>query len=221
MGTLFKDTIQRLERERIIALITVEDKDKALGTARSLLEGGIKAVEIAFRTKGGKTSLDAISSCIASCVKAFPRMIVGAGTVVNSSLAKQAAEAGAAFIVSPGFNPDTVRWCIEHDVPIIPGVNSPTQIESAIGMSLDVLKFFPAELTGGVKWLKAMSGPFPEVRFVATGGINEGNAADYLHSPNCAAICGSYIAPQKAIAQEDWKGISCNARRALLAKGHH
>lgn len=212
---LFKETIEKLNGARIIPLVAVEDKDKALGTVSALAEGGIKAVEIAFRTTGGKSSLDAIARCIEECAKAFPQIAVGAGTVINAPLAKQAAEAGASFIVSPGFNHSTVAWCIEHGEPIIPGVNSPTQIECALGAGLEVLKFFPAELTGGVKWLKAMSGPFPQVSFVATGGINENNVLDYLNCPNCAAICGSYIATKQSIAAGDYPAITANARCAL------
>lgn len=212
---MFKDIIDKLSLARIIPVAAVEDASKAVSAVGALMAGGITAVEIVFRTTGGQASLAAIARCIEACSKSFPQMTVGAGTVTNAGLAAMAADAGAAFIVSPGYNPSTVNWCIEHAVPIIPGVCTPSQIEVALDAGLDTLKFFPAELTGGVKWLKAMAGPFPAVRFVATGGISENNAASYLAAPNCAAVCSSAIAARDAIAQGDWPLITANAQRAM------
>lgn len=219
---------------RIIPLAAVEDEDRAIALCKALSSGGILAVEIAFRPQGaaspplpsaectGKTAFvgdacartDAIARCIARCVKECKDMLVGAGTVTNPQLAELAASSGAAFIVTPGFNSATVQWCIAHNVPVIPGVCTPSDIEAGLGYGLNTLKFFPAEITGGIGWMKAMSGPFPAVRFVATGGINAANAGRYLAERNCAAVCGSWIAPAAAIASCSWQAITNNAAAA-------
>lgn len=207
--------MEKLTYARIIPLIAAEDKDTVLYTVNALAAGGITAVEIAFRTKGGEEALNNIASCINACIKTFPDILVGAGTVTNADLAKKAIDSGASFIVAPGFNHNTVNYCLKNGTAIIPGVSNPSLIETALEIGLDTLKFFPAEITGGVKWLKAMSGPFPNVRFVATGGINMSNAAIYLAASNCAAVCGSWIASCDAIEKKDWLGITDNARTSL------
>lgn len=222
---MFNDIMQNLSRSRVIPLIAMQDEEAAVRVVGALAAGGITAVEIAFRPSREDSASDVladnvttrIARCIDSCVKAFPDVMIGAGTVTNAKLAKKAIDSGASFIVSPGFNPSTISYCIKENIAVIPGVSNPSQIEAALEMGLNTLKFFPAELMGGVKWLKAMAGPFPSVCFVATGGINESNAPAYLASPNCIAICGSYIAASAAIKAGDWKRITDNARNALAA----
>lgn len=220
---MFEEMMERLSYERVIPLAAVEDEVKAVLLCKALVRGGIKCVEIAFRTSpscalDSSLSCDTvrrIASCIASCKKSCPDVLVGAGTVTSPYLAKLAFDAGASFIVSPGFNIETVKWCIAHNLPILPGVCTPSEIEAALSFALNTLKFFPAEVMGGVGWLKAMSGPFSQVRFVATGGVNASNAASYLAASNCIAICTSSIAAKSAIEKDDWAAIENNASSIL------
>ena len=145
---------------------------------------------------------------------------MGAGTVINAGLAERAVAAGARFVVSPGFNPSTVDWCLARGVPVCPGINSPSQVEWALEKGLDFLKFFPAEVSGGTAMLKALSGPFPTVRFMATGGINASNVASYFACPTLAAVGGSWMAPAKLVAAADWPRITALCREALEAVGN-
>ena len=143
-----------------------------------------------------------IAECIKAVRTAHPAMLIGAGTVINPRLAELAQKAGADFIVAPGFNEQTVDWCISRDVPIIPGVNSPTLVEAALAKNLTVLKFFPADISGGTKMLKSLAGPFPQVKFIPTGGINETNTAEYLACPNVLAVGGSWMVKENLLKKE-------------------
>lgn len=193
----------------IVPVVKIDDADKAEGLAKAMIEGGLPCAEVTFRT-------DAAEEAIKRITKAFPEMLVGAGTVINPELAEKAVNAGAKFIVSPGFNPETVKWCIERGIPVTPGVQTPSEIEKALSMGLKVLKFFPAESSGGVKMLKDLSGPFPQVKFMTTGGINQDNLADYAKAPNVLAIGGSWMVKADLIEAENWAEITRLCKEAVI-----
>ena len=145
----------------------------------------------------------------------YPEMLISAGTVINPQLAEKAINAGAKFIVSPGFNLETVNWCLDRNVPVIPGVATPSEIEKALALGLTVLKFFPAESSGGVKMLKDLNGPFPLVKFIVTGGIKIDNLIEYAKEANVLAIGGSWMVKADLIAS-----LSLNIKAfGLLSKG--
>jgi 2-dehydro-3-deoxyphosphogluconate aldolase/(4S)-4-hydroxy-2-oxoglutarate aldolase len=173
--------IERIETWKIIPVVAIHRAHDAEPLVEALAAGGLPVAEITLRTDAG---LEAIAK-----LSGRADFVVGAGTVHSVDQAKQVADAGAKFVVSPGFNPKTVQWCLDHSMPIYPGVSSPTDLETAMGFGLEVVKFFPAELIGGVKMLKALQGPFGDLRFIPTGGINSTNLSDYLSLP-CVVACG-------------------------------
>lgn len=214
---MFEDFNKKIENARIIPVVKVDVVEDALSIARALIDGGINAMEITFRTTEGEAGYKKISDCIKAVCDKMPQMLVGAGTVINADLAEKAVNAGALFIVSPGFNPETVDYCISRNVPVYPGVNSPSQIEMALSKNLNVLKFFPAEECGGLKMLKALSGPFPTVKFMATGGINAKNAGKYLASSNIAAVGGSWMVKADLIKAKNWTEITRLSKLAMAS----
>lgn len=212
---MFEEITKKINDAKIIPVVKLESLDDALHSAEALLKGGIKNIEITFRTLHGSEGFSKISECISCVCKEFPQMLVAAGTVINPDLAKKAKDAGAQFLFSPGFNPATVDWCVENSMPIFPGVNSPSQIEQALQKNLSVLKFFPAEISGGTKMLKALSGPFPQVSFIPTGGINEENKNLYLSCKNVIALCGSWMISEDLIREKNWNKITEISRQAI------
>ncbi len=177
----------------LVPVVAIDDARDAVKLGEALIAGGLPCAEITFRTAAAE---DAIRNMAA----AFPDMLVGAGTVISVPQAEQAVNAGAKYIVSPGFDAGVVDWCLAHDVPITPGVMTPTEITMALAKGLEVLKFFPAEAGGGIPMLKAIGGPFVGVKFIPTGGISAGNLADYLRLPMVHACGGSWIVSKKLIA---------------------
>ncbi|ULQ60250.1 bifunctional 4-hydroxy-2-oxoglutarate aldolase/2-dehydro-3-deoxy-phosphogluconate aldolase [Brucepastera parasyntrophica] len=202
--------LQELGTTGLIPVIKIEDASKAAGLARALHEGGLNCAEITFRTEAAAEAIQRIR-------KEAPSMIVGAGTVISIDQARQAAEAGAQFVVSPGFSASVVDWCIERNMPVIPGVNNPSHIQEALEKGLTVLKFFPAEASGGIAMLQAFAGPFPQVSFIPTGGISPENIGAYLRLPNVHSAGGSWMAGTDLIASEDWEKITGLSREAALA----
>ena len=202
--------ISVLAETGLVPVIKIEDASKAVPLAHALLSGGIPCAEITFRT-------DAAAAAIGKIASSVPGMTVGAGTVINAKLAREAVDAGAQFIVSPGFNPSVVDWCLERGVPVIPGINDPTGIEAALERGLGVLKFFPAEVSGGTAMLDALAGPFPGVSFVPTGGIDASNLADYARRPNVLAVGGTWMVKSELIEKGDWDGISALSGQAAMA----
>ncbi len=179
------DVFRRLSKEKIVPVIKLKTPDSAVPLARALTAGGINVAEVTFRT-------DAAAESIKRIRKEYPEMLVGAGTVLTLENAKKAEDAGALFIVAPGFNPRIVEFCQGRNIPVVPGVNSPTQVELAMEMGLEVLKFFPAEISGGISMLKTLASVY-NVRFMPTGGLNENNFLDYLKLPNVLACGGSWM----------------------------
>ena len=185
----------------VVPVIAIDRADDAVPLARALLAGGIGCAEITFRTA-------AAAEAIRRLTGEAREMLAGAGTVLTVQQAEQAALAGAQYIVSPGFDAAVVDWCQEHHVPVLPGVATPTEINMALARGVKILKFFPAEEFGGVRMLKALYGPYPEVRFIPTGGIRAHNLAEYLALPNVAACGGSWMATSRMIAEGQFEEIA-------------
>lgn len=201
------DVTTRIRAIRIVPVITIEDPEDAVPLARALVDGGLPCAEITFRTPRALESLKRITAEV-------PELFAGAGTVLSPALASAARSAGAQFIVAPGFNPRVVDYCLEQDLPIYPGIATPTEIERALEMGLTTLKFFPAEPMGGLRFLKAMCAPYTEVRFMPTGGINASNVATYLAFNRVVACGGSWMAPTDWIANKQFDRIRDESRRA-------
>lgn len=185
----------------LLPLVVLENPEDAIPLGKALVEGGIPIAEVTFRT-------DAAAQVIKQMSDNVPGLIVGAGTVHNVEQAKQAVENGAEFIVTPGIEEDVVVWCNENNIPIVPGCISPSDVESALKLGLSTLKFFPAEAYGGIKTLKALYGPYRDVKFVPTGGINDDNLNDYLQQQNVAAVGGSFVLPNNLVSAKKWDEIS-------------
>ena len=198
------DTIQRAA---VVPVVVLEDAKDAISTAKALLAGGVNVMEITFRTAAAADSIKAVSE---NC----PEMLVGAGTVITLDQCKQALECGAKFIVSPGFDPEVAAWCVERNVPITPGCVTPTEIMAAMKLGLNVVKFFPAGVYGGLKAMKALSAPFGRVKFIPTGGVDAKNLKEYLEAPFVYAVGGSWLCPKKEIATGNFDAVTALCREA-------
>lgn len=192
----------------IVPVVKIDDASKAEKLAEAMIKGGIPCAEVTFRT-------DAAEEAIRRMSTAFPEMIVGAGTVLNPETAERAVKAGAKFIVSPGLDEATVLWCQKNGVPVTPGVCTASEVQKGVNLGLKVLKFFPAESSGGVKMLKDLGGPFPQVKFMTTGGINTENLSDYARAKNVLAIGGSWMVKADLINGEKWDEIEALCREAV------
>ncbi|MBE6450747.1 MAG: bifunctional 4-hydroxy-2-oxoglutarate aldolase/2-dehydro-3-deoxy-phosphogluconate aldolase [Alphaproteobacteria bacterium] len=202
------NTLEQIEKSGIVPVVTLKNSTDAVKLARALYMGGISCIEVTFRT-------DVAGDSIKNIVKAFPDMCVGAGTVTNINQVDSAIEAGAKFIVSPGLNPKIVTYCMEKHIPIIPGVSTASEIELAIELGLNILKFFPAEQMGGVSTLRALSAPYNNIRFMPTGGINLSNINSYLACPKVIACGGSWMATSKMIENQEFEKIQKIAKESI------
>lgn len=203
------DTIlQRLRQVRIVPVIVITDPEDAVPLASALTDGGLACAEVTFRTAAAGEALRRI------CAE-NPEMLAGAGTVLTPQQAKQAREAGAHFVVAPGFSPAVVDYCLEHDIPVYPGVCTPTDVEAALAKGLKTLKFFPAEPAGGVNFIKAISAPYNMVEFMPTGGISAANIGSYLALKNIVACGGSWMAPNDWIAAKQFDRIRAATQQAV------
>jgi len=183
--------IDHLQSLKLIPVVALEDADDAEPLADALCAGGLSVAEVTLRTE---CAIDVIRR-----LGARDDFLLGAGTVHSIEQAQEVVEAGAHFVVTPGFNPRTVAWCLENNVPVFPGIATPTDLEMALEHNIDVVKFFPAETLGGVDTLKAFSGPYHNVRFIPTGGISAENLTDYLALPGVLACGGSWM-----VQVDDW-----------------
>ena len=199
--------LQLMKKSGVIPVVVLDDTAKALPTANALLAGGVSVMEITFRTAAAAGSIKAVSE---NC----PEMLVGAGTVVTLDQCKQALECGAKFIVSPGFDPEVVSWCVERNIPITPGCVTPTEIMTAMKLGLNVVKFFPAGVYGGLKAMKALAAPFGGVKFIPTGGVDAKNLKEYLEAPFVHAVGGSWLCPKKEIAAGNFDAVTALCREA-------
>ena len=201
------DTLRKL---KLVPVIVIDDPKSAPALGRALAEGGLPCAEVTLRTPAAREALTRLTS---EC----PEVLAGAGTVLTPSQAREALDAGAKFIVAPGFNPSVVDYCLENDVPVFPGVATPSEIEAAMTRDLTVLKFFPAEPLGGVSYLKAISAPYGALEFMPTGGISIQNVGAYLAFPKVVACGGSWMAPSEWIAAGEFARIAEEVRKAVAA----
>jgi 2-dehydro-3-deoxyphosphogluconate aldolase / (4S)-4-hydroxy-2-oxoglutarate aldolase len=204
------EVIERIAAGRILPVVVLEAAAGAEPLATALLEGGLTAIEVTFRT-------EAAAAAIAGITKYNENMLVGAGTVLTAEQVDRAVEAGARFVVTPGFGPAVVRRCQELGVPVFPGVATATEIQMALDAGLTTVKFFPAEQLGGVAMVKALSAPFRSVRFIPTGGVNAGNVASYLALPSVIAVGGTWMVAPELLAAKDWAVVTARTREALQA----
>jgi 2-dehydro-3-deoxyphosphogluconate aldolase/(4S)-4-hydroxy-2-oxoglutarate aldolase len=204
------EALARLRAARIVPVIVIDDPEDAVPLARALASGGLACAEITFRTPRAAEALRRIASEV-------PELFVGAGTVLTPEQARAARDAGAQFIVAPGFGPRMVDYCLEHQLPVYPGICTPTEIEAALEKGLRTLKFFPAEQSGGLAFLKAIAGPYVGVDFMPTGGITASNVASYLAFNRVVACGGSWMAPADWIAAKQFDRIRDESRRAVDA----
>lgn len=206
------NTFERFSHAGIVPVVVIDHAGDALPTARALLEGGVDVMEITFRTAAAAEAIRAVS-------EGCPEMLVGAGTVVTLDQCRQAVEAGAKFIVAPGFDEEVVSWCVEKGVPILPGCVTPTEIMAAMKHGLSILKFFPAGVYGGLSAMKALSGPFKGIKFVPTGGVGPQNAGEYGAAAFIHAVGGSWVCTQSDIAAHNFERITQLCREARQALG--
>ena len=199
--------LEQFEKIGIIPVVVLDDAKDAENLGRALMEGGLPCAEVTFRTEAAKEVIRIMS-------EKFPDMLVGAGTVLTTKQVDEAVEAGAKFIVSPGINPKVVDYCVKKNIPITPGTNSPTNVETALEVGLDVVKFFPAEASGGLKFIKAIAAPYTGVRFMPTGGINAENVRDYLKYDRIIACGGSWMVSKDLIKAGDFDRIRELTREA-------
>jgi len=201
------DALKRIGLCGVVPVVVIEDAKDAVPTAQALLAGGVDIMEITFRTAA---ALDAIRAVAREC----PDMCVGAGTVLTLEQGKAAVEGGAKFIVSPGFNTELVSWCKETGVNVTPGCVTPTEITEALSMGIDVLKFFPANIYGGLDAMKALAAPFGKVKFIPTGGVSDKNLSDYMGIPYIHAVGGSWLCAKADIAAGNFGKITELCKKA-------
>ncbi|WP_434471130.1 bifunctional 4-hydroxy-2-oxoglutarate aldolase/2-dehydro-3-deoxy-phosphogluconate aldolase [Aeromonas veronii] len=199
---------EQLQALKVIPVIAIEQAEDIIPLGAALANNGLPVAEITFRSAAAVEAIRLLR-------QSQPEMLIGAGTVLNREQVIVAKEAGATFIVSPGFNPNTVKACQELNIPIIPGVNNPSTIEAALEMGLTTLKFFPAEASGGSAMIKALLAPYTQITLMPTGGISTHNINEYLAIPRVIACGGSWMVDKKLIAEKQWEEIGRLTREAV------
>ena len=197
-----------LTRSPVVPLVQADDPAVAVLTSRALAAGGLQVAEVVFRT-------DRALECLQAVADQVPEVIAGAGTVLSARQATAALENGAKFIVSPGLDDGVVGVAKEHKVPVYPGIMTPSEVQHAFNLGLDVVKFFPASIAGGVPALKALASVFRTMKFMPTGGVSAGNLADFLAVPAVLACGGSWLTPAAAIADGDYEQVTTLAKEAV------
>lgn len=200
--------VNELENVGIVPVIKLDNVEDAEKLAKALRDGGINCAEVTFRAKGA-------DEVIRRMTKAYPDMLVGAGTVLTCEQADAAIKSGAKFCVAPGLNPKVVKHCLEKGVPFAPGLSSASEIEQALELGLDFAKFFPAEQAGGLSYIKAVCGPYTTMRFMPTGGITADNLNGYLAYKKIVCCGGSWIVPPALLNASDWAGVTKLCREAI------
>lgn len=204
------DVLERIGLAGLVPVVVVDNAEDAVPAAHALLKAGLDVMEITMRTPAGIQAIKNVRSAV-------PEMLVGAGTVLTLDKCKESAAAGAQFIVSPGFDADIVRWCVGNKVPVTPGCVTPTEIQQALAEGLTTVKFFPADVYGGVSAMSALSGPFKSagVRFIPTGGVNNDNLAEYADKPFIHAVGGGWLCKTADIANHNFDAITEAVRKAI------
>lgn len=199
--------LEEIQKIGIVPVVVLNDTKDAEPLAKALCEGGLPCAEVTFRTDAAEESIRIIS-------EKYPEMLVGAGTVLTTEQVDRAVAAGAKFIVSPGFNPKVVKYCLDKNIPVTPGTQTPSEMEQAIEMGLDVVKFFPAEPAGGLAMIKAVAAPYTMLKFMPTGGINLSNVEDYLNYDRILACGGSWMVKGDLIKEGKFDEITQMTRDA-------
>ena len=205
--------MERLANSVVVPVVVLDKAEDAIPTAKAMAAGGVDTMEITFRTACAPEAIKAVA-------EGCPEVLVGAGTIVTLEQCKLAVEMGARFIVSPGFDEEIVSWCVANGVPVAPGCVTPTEIMAAMKHGLTMVKFFPANVYGGLKALKSLSAPFGGMKFLPTGGVSNDNIKEFIDAPFIHAVGGSWVCPKADIAAGNWEKITrlcVDARKA--AKG--
>ena len=195
------DVLERLANSIVVPVVVLDKVEDAVPTAKAMAAGGVDTMEITFRTACAPEAIKAVAE---NC----PEVCVGAGTIVNVEQAKLAVQMGAKFIVSPGFSDEVVAWCVENGIPVAPGCVTPTEIMGALKHGLKMVKFFPANVYGGLNAMKNLAGPFVGLKFLPTGGVNAANIKEYIDAPFIHAVGGSWVCPKADIAAGNWDKIT-------------
>lgn len=202
------DVLKRISEIGLVPVIKIEDVEKAVPLAKALVAGGLPCAEVTFRTAEAEEAIKRISSEV-------PEMLVGAGTVLTTEQVDKAVNAGSKFIVSPGLNPKIVKYCVDKGIPITPGTANPSDVEQAIELGLEVVKFFPAEAAGGINMIKSMAAPYVNMKFMPTGGINASNLNTYLSFNKIIACGGSWMVKEDLINAGDFDKITELTKEAV------
>ncbi len=202
--------LERLANSIVVPVIVLDRVEDAVPTAKALAAGGVDTMEITFRTACAPEAIKAVAE---NC----PEVLVGAGTIVNLDQCKLAVEMGAKFIVSPGFSDEIVGWCVENNIPVTPGCVTPSEIMAAMKHGLKVVKFFPANVYGGLTAMKNLSAPFVGMKFLPTGGVNTANIKEYIDTPFIHAVGGSWVCPKAEVAAGNWDKITQLCKEARQA----
>ncbi len=203
-----EDILKKIGNIGIVPVVVIKDANKAEGLAKALVAGGVPCAEVTFRTSAAQEAIQRMA-------KAYPELILGAGTILTVEQAQRAVDAGAKFLVSPGYDQVLVDWTRAHNVPYVPGVCTASEVQVAVANGFEVLKFFPAEAAGGVPMIKNLCGPFPQVKFMTTGGISNDNIQAYATSANVLAVGGSWMVKSDLIEAENWTVISTKCHEAI------
>ena len=202
------DILKKIAEVGILPVVVLEDASDAKDLAKALIDGGLPCAEVTFRTDAAEESIEIMT-------KEYPEMLVGAGTVLSVEQVKRAIAAGAKFIVSPGFDEEVVKYCLDNNIPVTPGTCTPSDVQKCYKLGLDVVKFFPAEPSGGIKMIKAIAAPYTMMKFIPTGGINLDNMSDYLKSNIILAIGGSWMVKNDLIKNKEFDKIKTMTKDAV------
>ncbi len=200
--------LEEISKIGIVPVIALDDVKDAEPLAKALIDGGLPCAEVTFRTAAAEESIRIMSS-------KFPELLVGAGTVLTTEQVDRAVNAGAKFIVSPGLNPKVVKYCVDKGIPVTPGCANPSDVEQAIELGLEVVKFFPAEAAGGLNMIKSMAAPYVSMKFMPTGGINAANICSYLDFNKIIACGGSWMVNKAMVTAGDFDGIAKLTKEAV------
>lgn len=200
--------LKKISTLRLIPVVKIENSENALPLGQALLKARLPIAEITFRTPAARAVIRTLAT-------ELPQLLIGAGTVLSVDQVKSAVDAGARFMVAPGLNPTVVDYCLEHNICVVPGVNNPSQIERALERKLEVVKFFPAEASGGLPFLKAVAAPYNDILFLPTGGINLRNLMMYLSFPRVIACGGSWMVEADLISASNFTQIEKRSREAV------
>ena len=204
------DIAEKFQKLGVVPVVVLDDTKDAVPLAKALVEGGLPCAEVTFRTEAAEESIRLMT-------EQFPEMLVGAGTVLTREQVDAAVAAGAKFIVSPGFDPEIVDYCLEKEIPVFPGCITPSEVAQAVKRGLKVVKFFPAGVYGGLSAMKALSGPFGGIKFIPTGGVNGQNIGEFIAAPFIHAVGGSWVCPKADIAAGNFEKITALCKQARSA----